>query len=137
MVVDTSALIAVLFGEAEEEIFLRILLRASGNSRISAAAVLETQIVARRRYNVAADKALDGLLYRTNLAIEPITLEQLEAARDGYRRFGQGTRGGVLNFGDCFSYALAKTRNEPLLFKGSDFGRTDVAAVPWALPPPG
>jgi len=137
MVVDTSALIAVLFGEPEEEPFLRILLRASGTSSISAAAVLETQTVARRRYKVGADKALDGLLYRLNLAIEPITLDQLEAAREGYRRFGQGTGGGTLNFGDCFSYALAKVRNEPLLFKGADFVQTDIKAVAWALPPQG
>jgi ribonuclease VapC len=137
MVVDTSALIAVLFGEPEEETFLRILLRASGHSRISAASVLETQIVARRRYNVSADKALDGLLYRLNLAVEPVTLDQLEAAREGYRRFGHGTGGGVLNLGDCFSYALAKVRSEPILFKGSDFGQTDIEAVAWALPPTG
>jgi ribonuclease VapC len=137
MVVDTSAVIAVLAGEPEEETFLRILLRARGNSFISAAAVLESQIVARRRYNVAADKALDGLLYRLNLAIEPISLDQLEAAREGYRRFGQGTGGGTLNFGDCFSYALAKVRNEPLLFKGGDFSQTDVEAVAWTLPPAG
>ena len=135
MVVDTSALIAVLFGEPEEEIFLRILLRASGACRISAAAVLETLIVAHRRYRVAADKALDALLYRTNLRIEPVTLEQLAAAREGYRCFGQGTGGGVLNYGDCFSYALAKSRKEPLLYKGDDFGKTDIESVPWALPP--
>ena len=135
MVVDTSALIAVLFGEAEEETFLRILLRASGACRVSAAAVLETLIVAQRRYRAAGDKALDGLLYRTNLRIEPVTLEQLAAAREGYRRFGQGTGGGVLNFGDCFSYALAKTHNEPLLYKGDDFSKTDIESVPWALPP--
>lgn len=136
MVVDTSALIAVLFGEAEEETFLRILLRASGACRVSASAVLETLIVAQRRYRAAGDKALDGLLYRTNLRIEPVTLEQLAAAREGYRRFGQGTGGGVLNFGDCFSYALAKTHNEPLLYKGDDFSKTDIDSVPWALPAP-
>jgi ribonuclease VapC len=135
MVVDTSALIAVLFGEPEEETFLRIMLRASGDGRVSAASVLETQIVARRRYGVAADKALDGLLHRTNIAAEPITLAQLAAAREGYRRFGQGTGGGALNFGECFSYALAKTLDEPLLFKGSDFAKTDIEAVPWTLPP--
>lgn len=135
MVVDTSALVAVLFGEPEEEIFLRILLRASGACRISAAAVLETLIVAQRRYRVAADKALDGLLYRTNLKIEPVTLDQLTTAREGYRRFGQGTGGGVLNYGDCFSYALAKTRSEPLLYKGDDFAKTDIESVAWALPP--
>jgi ribonuclease VapC len=135
MVVDTSALVAVLFGEPEEEVFLRILFRAGGTCRVSAAAVLETLIVAQRRFRVAADKALDGLLYRTNVGIEPVTLEQLSAARDGYRRFGQGTGGGVLNFGNCFSYALAKTNNEPLLYKGDDFAKTDIEAVPWSLPP--
>ena len=136
MVVDTSALIAILFGEPEEETFLRMLLRAGGRACVSAASVLETQIVARRRYGVAADKPLDGLLYRVNLAIEPVTLDQLHAAREGYRRFGQGTGGGgTLNFGDCFSYALAKVRNEPLLFKGGDFSRTDIDAVAWVSPP--
>lgn len=135
MVVDTSALIAILFAEPEEETFLRILLRAGGRARVSAASVLETQIVARRRYGVAADKALDGLLYRINLAVEPITLDQLHAAREGYRRFGQGTGGGALNFGDCFSYALAKVRDEPLLFKGGDFSHTDIDAVVWVSPP--
>ena len=133
MVVDTSALIAILFGEPEEEIFLRLLLRARG-ARVSAATVLETQIVSRRRYDVAADKALDGLLYRMNLHVEPVTLDQLETAREGYRRFGQGTGGGALNFGDCFSYAVARTEKAPLLFKGSDFARTDVEVVAWTLP---
>ena len=131
MVVDTSAFIAILFGEPEEETFLRLLLRARG-AATSAATVLETQIVARRRYGVAADKAIDGLLYRTNVEIEPVTLEQLEAARESYRRFGQGTGGGALNFGDCFSYALAKVRREPLLFKGNDFNRTDIKPVAWS-----
>ena len=133
MVVDTSALIAILFGEPEEETFLRLLLRARG-AAVSAATVLETQIVARRRYGVASDKALDGLLYRLNLRLQSVTLEQLEAARDGYRRYGQGTGDGALNFGDCFSYALAKAHDEPLLFKGTDFGRTDVRIVGWSLP---
>ena len=133
MVVDTSALIAILFGEPEEETFLRILIRARG-AAVSAGTVLETQIVSRRRYNVAADKALDGLLYRVNLNIHVVTLDQLEMARQGYRQYGQGTGGGALNFGDCFSYALAKTLNEPLLFKGDDFGKTDIRTVDWQLP---
>lgn len=133
MVIDTSALIAILFGEPEEETFLRLLLRSRGGA-VSAGTVLETQIVSRRRYNVAADKALDGLLYRMNLNIQPVTLDQLEAAREGYRRYGEGTGGGALNFGDCFSYALAKTLNEPLLFKGNDFTKTDIKAVSWRLP---
>lgn len=135
MIIDTSALIAILFGEPEEETFLRILLRARG-AAVSAATVLETQIVSRRRYKVASDKALDGLLYRMNLHIEPVTLDQFEAAREGYRRFGQGAGQGagqgILNFGDCFSYALAKTSGRPLLFKGRDFVRTDVETVPWS-----
>ena len=134
MVVDTSALIAILFGEPEEEAFLRVLLRARG-AAVSAATVLETQIVSRRRYNVSSDKALDGLLYRINSSIEPVTLTQLEIARDGYRRFGQGTGGGALNFGDCFSYALARAREEPLLFKGEDFAKTDVEPVNWRFSP--
>jgi ribonuclease VapC len=132
MVVDTSALIAVLFGEPEEETFLRVLFRARP-AAVSVGTVLETQIVSRRRYNIASDKALDGLLYRTHLHVEPVTLDQLELAREGYRRFGQGTGGGALNFGDCFSYALAKARGEPLLFKGADFTKTDIQIAPWTL----
>lgn len=132
MVVDTSALIAILFGEPEEETFLRLIYRARG-ARVSIATALETLIASRRRYNVASDKAFDGLLHRLRLALDPVTLDQLEFARDGYRRYGQGTGGGKLNFGDCFSYALARARGEPLLFKGDDFTGIDIEAVPWRL----
>ena len=125
MVVDTSALLAVLLQEPEAASFLA---RLSGAPRplLSAASWLELGIVidARKGPQWLAD--LDGFLESLDVTVVPVTLRQARIARDAYRRFGPGNHTAGLNFGDCFAYALAKERDLPLLFKGDDFALTDI-----------
>lgn len=78
---------------------------------------------------VSAGRALERYLEETGIRLEPVTVEHLEAAREAWRRFGKGNHPAGLNFGDCFAYALAEVSREPLLFKGEDFSRTDVAVA--------
>lgn len=80
---------------------------------------------------MAGGRELDLLIANSSLSIEPVTAEQAELAREAWRRYGKGRHSAGLNFGDCFSYALAKFTGEPLLFKGDDFLHTDVTAVPY------
>ena len=101
--------------------------------QISAASVLELSIVIGSRYGDKALKAVDHWLETSNIEIVVVTRDQVEVAREGFRRFGKGRHPAGLNFGDCFSYALAKILGEPLLFCGNDFSRTDLRA---ALIPP-
>ncbi|HEX5078960.1 MAG TPA: type II toxin-antitoxin system VapC family toxin [Geminicoccaceae bacterium] len=125
MVVDTSALLAVLFDEPEAEVFARAIARAEV-SRISAANLLEAGIVADCESDARTGRQLDALVADLRLRIEPVTAEQVGIARQAYLDFGRGNHPAKLNFGDCFAYALAKARGEPLLFKGDDFGQTDI-----------
>lgn len=130
MIVDSSALIAVLKEEPEEDAMMRALTRSIPIKRLSAANYLEAAIVIDANRNPVLSRRLDDLIEATAILIEPVTREQAEIARAAYRDFGKG--GGHpagLNFGDCFAYALAKAMREPLLFKGNDFSRTDVAAA--------
>ena len=130
MIVDSSALIAVLKEEPEAEGFLRELTRAVPAKRLSAANYLEAAIVVDANRNPVLSRRFDDLIARTGIVVEPVTREQAEIARAAYRDFGKG--GGHpagLNFSDCFAYALAKATREPLLFQGSDFSKTDVAAA--------
>ena len=127
MIVDTSALIAILFREPEHLAFRAAILRAD-NARLSAASYVEAHVVVvRRRPDQIAE--LEALIASLSLVIEPLTLDHARAARDGFARFGQTRHPAALNFGDCFAYALAATTGEPLLFKGEDFARTDVRRV--------
>ena len=126
MVLDTSAVVAILLEEDEAEEFAR-LIAADAESAISAVTCHETSIVmAARKRSVQAANLVDDLV--RNLAIQIVALDATGslAARDAYFRFGRGYHPAKLNFGDCFAYALAKARDEPLLFKGDDFLKTDV-----------
>lgn len=129
MIVDTSALLAIAWDEPERSRF-QDALEAATSRLISAASFLEAGIVMIRRVGPdAADEALrilDELLDQLGLDIEPVTATQARLALDAYRRFGKGLDPAGLNFGDLFAYALAKETGQPLLFKGTDFARTDV-----------
>ena len=128
MIVDTSAIIAILFNEAERETYTYEILRAK-SPMMSAASFLEAGIVADGRESDTSD-VLNDVINELGLSIEPVTREHANLARDAYRRFGKGNHPAKLNFGDCFAYALAKATGEPLLFKGDDFTQTDLDTVP-------
>ena len=125
MVIDTSALAAVFFGEPERHKFLEAIVSASSRL-ISAATVLETGIVLEARQGEAASREFDLFLIRANLQVVPVDSDQAELARSAWRRYGKGRHPAALNFGDCLAYALAKSAAEPLLAKGSDFALTDI-----------
>jgi ribonuclease VapC len=128
MVVDTSAILAVLLGEPEAERIARSI--ASDPRRLASAfTVLETAIVVEARKGVPGGRELDLLLHRINLESVPLTASHVEVARDAWRRFGRGNHQANLNIGDCCAYALARVSGEPMLFKGEDFARTDVSRV--------
>jgi ribonuclease VapC len=127
VIVDSSALIAILRNEPETEAFVRAI-DVAPQPRISAANFLEAAIVIDRGRNRLPARRLDDLLAELRIAIEPVTESQARIAREAYRDFGCGSgHPARLNFGDCFAYALARERGEPLLFKGDDFSRTDIA----------
>lgn len=137
MIVDTSALIAILRDEPDAEIFA-FALAAAQAPRISAANYLETAIVIDGSRDPIASRHVDELCTKARLAIEPVTAEQATIARAAYRDFGKGSEHPAqLNFGDCFAYALAKSVGQPLLFKGDDFSRTDLGSAAIAHPGPG
>lgn len=131
MILDTSALIAILRFESEAPEFARIIEREingrAAPPRISAVSYVEAGAVIDASKDPIASRRLDELIDEAQIAIEPVTEAQARIARQAYRDFGK-TSGhpAKLNFGDCFSYALAKSEGEPLLFKGQDFSRTDV-----------
>jgi ribonuclease VapC len=128
MIVDTSAVIAVLKEESDAPRFLRGLTLSAERKRMSAANYLEAAIVVDANRNPLLSRRLDELIVQTEIMAEPVTLEQANIARAAYRDFGRGSgHPAQLNFGDCFAYALAKSMREPLLFKGGDFSQTDVA----------
>jgi ribonuclease VapC len=128
MVIDTSALIAILFQEPDAAVFSRAI-ASSTVRRISAGTMVEAGIVLDSKRGPGSEADLDDLIERSRLRIEPVTATQAQLARRAYRLFGKGNHPAGLNFGDCFAYALAKESGEPLLFKGNDFARTDVQAV--------
>lgn len=125
MVVDTSALLAVLFDEPERDELIALLADA-GDPLISPATLVETSIVMQARTGDDGIADLDDLLSAGAVRCVAVDRTQAQLARDAFRRYGKGRAPAALNFGDCFSYALARTANRPLLFKGADFGRTDV-----------
>ncbi len=129
MILDTSALIAILRFEAEAPEFARIIERAA-KPRISAVSYVEAGAAIDGSKDPIASRRFDELIEAAQIAIEPVTEAQARIARQAYRDFGK-TSGhpAKLNFGDCFSYALAKSEGEPLLFKGQDFSRTDVKSA--------
>lgn len=126
MIVDTSALIAILRAEDDAGDMAHAIERAQVR-RISAANYLETAVVIDGSRDPVASRRFDDLVGTAELRVEPVTHDQARIARDAYRDFGKGSgHKAGLNFGDCFAYALAKSTGETLLFKGNDFGHTDV-----------
>jgi|ERR1051326_1040442 ribonuclease VapC len=126
MVIDSSALVAIFLAEPERQKFLSAIMSAETRF-ISAASVLETGIVLESRQGEASGREFDLFVVRASLEIVPVDAEQADLARSAWRKYGKGRHGAGLNFGDCFSYALAKFSGEPLLAKGTDFARTDIA----------
>ncbi len=128
MVIDTSALIAILQHEPEADALSEAILAASA-PRISAATLVEAGIVMQGRHGDVGSRNLDVLLSQTRIEVLPLTAAHAALAREAFRRFGKGQHPAGLNYGDCFAYALAVALGEPLLFVGSDFGQTDVAVA--------
>ena len=125
MVVDTSALCAVLLDESDREQLLRIIMK-SDTRYVSTGTSLECTVVLVRRYGAEGDARARGFFERVRFQIVPFDETQAELAKRGFQIYGKGRHPAGLNFGDCFSYALAKTLGVPLLFKGNDFRLTDV-----------
>lgn len=129
MVIDTSAIVAILFGEPEAEAFAEAI-EQDAVRLMSAASVLEAAIVVESELGDPGARELDLLLYQAGIRVVPFSPDHLAAARHAYRAFGTGRHAAALNFGDCFSYGLSKSTGEPLLSKGDDFARTDVTRCP-------
>ena len=128
MVVDTSAVIAILFGEPETESFVRVL-ADDPKKMISAFNALESAIAIEARKGEAGGRELDLLLHRARIEIIALNGDQVELALTAWRKYGKGNHPAGLNIGDCCAYALAKYSGEPLLFKGKDFSQTDIRPV--------
>ncbi|MGI8779686.1 MAG: type II toxin-antitoxin system VapC family toxin [Solirubrobacteraceae bacterium] len=128
MVLDTSALLAVLFDEPERREFVRTI-AAARRRLISSATLIESSIVVESRRGEAAGRELDLFLHRAMVDTVAVDEEQVQLARAAWRRYGKGRHPAGLNFGDLFAYALARASGEELLFKGDDFAKTDVVAA--------
>jgi ribonuclease VapC len=129
VVIDTSAITAVVFGEPDAEMFLSAMLANAGELQMSAGTAVEVGIVVEARQGAEATKDLAILVDRLGIETVPVDQVQVEAAVAAWRRFGKGRHPAGLNLGDCFSYSLAKLTAAPLLFKGRDFGQTDIASA--------
>ncbi len=129
MILDTSVLAAIFFGEPGGERYVRMIHGAEDRVRISAANFVELSMVVEGQLGPEAPRQTDMFFRRAGIAIEPVTVEQAYIARQAFHDFGKGRHRAGLNFGDCFAYALAKATGEPLLFQGEDFSKTDVLAA--------
>jgi ribonuclease VapC len=125
MVIDTSAMLAILLDEPERAGFIAAIEKEATRA-MSVASFVECSLVLDARFGPDAVRDLDLFIARAHVSLVPIDTDQAYAARQAYRRFGKGRHAAALNFGDCFAYALARTMAEPLLFKGADFALTDV-----------
>ncbi len=128
MIIDSSAIVSILLEEPDAERFDSEILSAT-SPLMSTATYLETAMVVESRGGPEVGRVLDEWLQRSGIELVPVTLEQAQAARDAWRRYGKGNHPAALNFGDCFVYALARTTGEPLLYKGADFAQTDVRSA--------
>src|ERR1700681_4421227 len=128
MIVDSSALLAILFNGSDAESYARALNEADA-CRISAANFVEVAIVVEAHTKASGSRQFDAFFRRAGIVIEPVTEEQAHVARQAYTDFGKGRHRAGLNFGDCFAYALGKTTGEKLLFKGEDFRKTDISSA--------
>ena len=128
MIVDTSAILAILLSEKEADEFTQCLLK-DDHCLISAVSFVEASVIAESKGGDGSVRQLDALLKKIGIVVELVTEEHAFAARQAYSDFGKGRHPAGLNLGDCFSYALAKVSGEPLLFKGDDFRKTDIIPV--------
>jgi ribonuclease VapC len=129
MIIDTSAIIAILRDEPEAQ-FCAMAIESAAQRRVSAANFLEAAVVIDGGRDPVASRRFEELVREAHLTVEPVTEAQAKIARDAYRDFGKGSgHPAQLNFGDCFAYALAKATGEPLLFKGDDFTHTDITPM--------
>ena len=133
MVVDTSAIVAILLDEPEAARFSDIL-GGHAQALMSAVTRVELSLVIEGRYGQPGRVDLEALLGQARIEVIPVSLHHADMAIEAFRRFCRGRHPAALNIGDCFSYALAKATDQPLLFKGGDFAQTDIRA---ALLPPG
>jgi ribonuclease VapC len=134
VIIDSSALIAILRAEPEASEMAHAI-QSAQDRRISSANWLETAVVIDASRDPVASRHFDELVQTAELHVEPVTSDQARIARDAYRDFGKGSgHKAGLNFGDCFAYALAKTSGQALLFKGNDFGHTDITPALPAAP---
>jgi ribonuclease VapC len=125
MVVDTSIITAMIVDEPERNLFEDLILRGS-TVVISVAAVVEISIVLRHKRRDSDAEKLDELLSKLRIDVRGVDLSLGKLAREAFAQYGKGRHPAALNFGDCFTYALAKARDDVLLFKGDDFARTDI-----------
>ncbi|MFC0206557.1 type II toxin-antitoxin system VapC family toxin [Sphingobium terrigena] len=128
MILDTSALVAILYREPEATRFAQAIHDADA-CRISVASYVELSMVIESQLGPEGMRQAEAFFRRAGITIEPVTLDHGELARQAFLDFGKGRHKAGLNFGDCFSYALAKATGEPLLFKGNDFALTDIEAA--------
>lgn len=128
MIVDSSAVLAILFKEPDYEYYKRAMSEAE-RCLMSVANFLESTIVLEGRVGSAGGHELDFLVEDARIQLVEVTVEHAQAARRAWRQFGKGNHPAALNFGDCFAYALAKETGEPLLFKGGDFSQTDIGTA--------
>ncbi|HTW30512.1 MAG TPA: type II toxin-antitoxin system VapC family toxin [Candidatus Sulfotelmatobacter sp.] len=128
MILDASAIVAVLRAEPDAPQFASAIASAR-ERRVSAVNYVEAAIVIDRGGDAVATRRFDDFFRVSQISVEPVTAKQAKTARYAYRDFGKGRHKAGLNLGDCFAYALAKEMNEPLLFKGNDFNRTDIEAA--------
>jgi ribonuclease VapC len=125
VILDSSAIVAILRAEPEAPEFARAI-EASQSRHVSSVSYVEAAIVIDGGKDAIASRRFDDFFRVSRIAVQTVTPKQAEIARQAYRDFGKGRHKAGLNFGDCFSYALAKEMDEPLLFKGNDFAHTDV-----------
>jgi ribonuclease VapC len=128
MILDTSALVALLYKEPEAAAFAQ-LIHDADSCRISVANYIELSKVVENQLGPEGMRQTEAFFRRADIVIEPVTVEQGHLARQAFLDFAKGRHKAALNFGDCFAYALAKATGEPLLFKGDDFSRTDIQAA--------
>lgn len=129
MVLDTSAVLAILQNESERRQFNEAIDAAEARS-LSTASFVECSMIVESRYGADGVRDLDLFIAKAQISLVPVDEEQANLARRAFRKYGKGRHPAALNFGDCFSYALSKALQEPLLFKGNDFSQTDVDCHP-------
>lgn len=130
MVIDTSAVLSIIAGE-EEASRLAVAIQADPIRLLSAATALEAAFLVEGRFGDDGARQLDGFFFESDATLVAFSTNQFRLARQAFRTYGKGRHEAALNLGDCFAYALSKESGQPLLFKGRDFARTDVEAVPY------